>query len=81
METEQMNRQIAELEFLSGTLESADEFNLRYERMLRECKVAGDKATARKMQKVLFRQFIFLFNEWRREKGMVTAKDEMSNGD
>jgi len=66
-----MERQIAELDFLAGDLESMDEFNETYECLLNECKATGDKETARRMQRILFQQFMFLFAEWRKEEAVM----------
>ena len=58
---------VEELRFLSGSLESAEEFNTLYEEMLKECRANGDLDTARAMQKILFHQAAFLMNQWLRE--------------
>ena len=70
--------ELEELEFLAGMTDSADEFNDYYEKLLDECRANNDRVTVLSMQRLLFKQFLFLFGEWRREKGMVTAKDETS---
>jgi hypothetical protein len=64
------NRQIIELEFLSNDLETTDEFTELYESMLNKVRITGDKAQVKQMQRILFRQFIYLFSEWRREKAL-----------
>lgn len=69
-------RDLAELEFLSGSLESVDEFTSLYEQLLAKALVAGDQATAASMKKILLRQVIFLVGE--REKA-VNNNDDMAN--
>ena len=61
---------IEEEDFLSCTPESMDQWTACYERMLNETK---DKEVLRQMQKIIFRQFMFLFNEWRREAPMAAT--------
>ena len=62
--------ELLELENLVGSMEGdrAELFNGRYEDMLSRCKAEGRTDLAVEMQRLLFRQFMFLFNEWRNER-------------
>ncbi len=72
----QMVKKLAELEFLSGQLETMEEFAQVYESMLEEAKAIEDKdrrqARARALQKVILKQAEFLLNQWLREKQVRT---------
>ncbi len=66
---------MAELEFLSGQLETMDQFAEVYQSLLEEAQAIKDKdqrqARARAMQKVMLKQAEFLLNEY------VQAQREM----
>ena len=65
-------RELANLEFLSGQLETMDEFAQVYESMLEEAKAIEDKdrrqARARALQTIMLKQAEFLLNQYLREK-------------
>lgn len=66
---------LVELDFLSGDIESTEEFNLCYQRLLSEVKQTNDLATARTMRKILLKQADFLMNEWLRQDAKHEAKE------
>lgn len=66
-------KELAELKFLSESLESMDEFAAFYERMLAQALVRQDQGTAAAMRKILVKQIDFLITE--------RAKAENNNDD
>ncbi|MBC8457484.1 MAG: hypothetical protein H8D67_05750 [Deltaproteobacteria bacterium] len=63
--------ELAKLEFLSGQLETMDQFTDTYQTMLDECKAIADpvqrKDRAAQLKKILLRQSQFLMNLWIQE--------------
>jgi hypothetical protein len=60
-------KDLARLEFLTATEAAMDQWTNLYETMLAECKDAKDTETARQMQVLLYRQFMFLLARSKRE--------------
>lgn len=69
-------RDLAELQFLSGSLESMDEFTEFYEKMLAKALVRQDQVTAAAMKKILLKQAGFLMSEYVKEKA---TRNDMAN--
>lgn len=63
---------LRELEAMAGTDAGMDIFNQEYESLLNEIKaMPGPKfEKLKRMQKLVYRQFMFLFGEWRRTKAI-----------
>ena len=64
--TQDSARELAELRFLSGQLETANQFEELYGRLLSENR--QDKEMLRAMQRLLMQQACFLMNQWIKEK-------------
>ncbi len=71
-------RELANLEFLSGQLETMDEFAQVYESMLEEAKAIEDKdrrqTRAKALQKIMLKQTEFLLNAWLKERRTVPMR-------
>lgn len=63
--------ELAELEFLSGQIETMDQFTDTYQSMLDECRAITDpvqrKDRAAQLKELLLKQSEFLMNEWLKE--------------
>lgn len=69
MNIDQFNARLRELESMTGSEAGRDLFNEEYEALLHDVKRSSGPRYERfkRMQRLLFQQFMFLFGEWKRE--------------
>lgn len=78
MNDDKFEARLRELEAMTGQDMSMDLFNDGYETLLNDVKaMPGPKyKKLERMQKLVYRQFLYLFNEWRRQRAIDTMADK-----
>jgi hypothetical protein len=62
---------LTDLESLSCDLDTADEFNTTYEKLLIECRANGNRQMILELQKLAFSQFMWAAGVWMQEYKQV----------
>ena len=78
MDMEELEARLRELESMIGVDLWTDLFSSKYAALLNDVRaLPGPKyQKLERMQRLIYRQFMFLFGEWRREKGINAIQGE-----
>ena len=79
MMTSEQHKRLSELRFLSGDLQTADQFEGLYQKLLNNATVRQDKAQLSTMRQILLKQAEFLLNEFLRAQRDMFPESIMKN--